>query len=243
MLDSIGDYGQAFDIARNHFAMGFAGVATDTVKMVRTVNPFDAYNQAHPAEYLKNSTQLGAGLVHAAANPEELVKGFVGTGWSKDPAQASGALTANIMSLVAPGPKGAGALSGAGRVAGAAGRDAAAARLFCRRSATTTGARDAAAAAGRGLSDAKPGLPGSRDRRHARRHTVGGCFARRRTGGRPPGHRPPPAKAEPTTQPVSHQTEAAPGRDASSDGPTSSKPETGDASGRTSRPLDAEHHD
>ncbi|WP_299575162.1 putative T7SS-secreted protein [uncultured Williamsia sp.] len=211
LLDSIGDYGQAFDIAKDHFAMGFAGVATDTVKMVRTVNPFDAYNQAHPAEYLKNSTQLGAGLVHAAANPEELVKGFVGTGWSKDPAQASGALTANIMSLVAPGPKGAGALSGAGRVAGAAGRDAASAASGAARSAASAGTRDAAAAAGRGLSDVKAPVTKIGD------SVAGDTRAATPSAGAPRSDGPvaarqdtaaAPAKPEPTTQPVSHRADS-----------------------------------
>ncbi|MGU3292538.1 putative T7SS-secreted protein [Williamsia sp. M5A3_1d] len=148
LVDNIHDASTAFGIAKDHFGAGAIGVATDTVKLVRTVNPSDPYNMAHPVDYARNASAVGSGLVTMAAHPDQFVKSFVGTGWSKDPAKASGALTANILSLAAPGPKGAGALSGAARVGGGAAREAGVAA----RSAASSGARDAASAASREAS-------------------------------------------------------------------------------------------
>ncbi|KQS00728.1 hypothetical protein ASG12_07655 [Williamsia sp. Leaf354] len=148
LFDDVKDASTAFGIAKDHFGAGVIGVATDTVKLIRTVNPTDPYNMAHPVDYARNASGVGAGLVTMAAHPDQFVKSFVGTGWSKDPAKASGALTANILSLAAPGPKGAGALSGAARVGGGAAREAGVAA----RSVASTGARDAASAATREAS-------------------------------------------------------------------------------------------
>ncbi|GGF35554.1 putative T7SS-secreted protein [Williamsia phyllosphaerae] len=150
LADTLDDASTTFNIMKDHFAVGAASVVTDTVKMVRTVNPSDPYNMAHPAEYARNATALGAGLTSMAAHPEEFGKAFLGNGWDKDPAQAAGSLTANIMSLAAPGPKGAGALSSATRAGATGAREAATAASAATREAATA-SRTVATSGARGL--------------------------------------------------------------------------------------------
>lgn len=104
MLMTLSDLKMTADMFSGHALVGLTGALTDTVKLVRTVNPTDPYNVAHPAQYLANSTSVANGLVDMAANPEKLVKGLVGDGWGKDPGQAFGAFASNFL----PGPKGSG---------------------------------------------------------------------------------------------------------------------------------------
>lgn len=105
LLDNVQDAADTAGMFDSHMVVGLAEAGTGLVKLARTVNPTDPYNLAHPAQYGANAAAVGAGLVKMAAHPDELVKGFIGTGWKDDPGQATGALMANLIPF---GPKGAG---------------------------------------------------------------------------------------------------------------------------------------
>lgn len=87
-------------LSGEHFLGGLAKGAGDLLKLVRSVNPQDPYNLAHPNLYLDHVTTTAAGLLYAGNHPGALVKSVVGTGWGNDPSQAAGALAANIASGV-----------------------------------------------------------------------------------------------------------------------------------------------
>ncbi|WP_373877329.1 putative T7SS-secreted protein, partial [Mycobacteroides chelonae] len=113
LVNDISDLGQAAQSFKTHFTVGLLGGLTDMVKTVRTVNPVDPYNLAHPADYVNNATAVAAGLSDVVANPEKLVTGLIGDGWSTDPGQALGTLTSNFIPL---GPPGAGVAAGLAKV-------------------------------------------------------------------------------------------------------------------------------
>ncbi|WP_396912649.1 putative T7SS-secreted protein [Mycolicibacterium sp.] len=108
------DIKQAGDTAGNHFTVGLVNGLTDIVKTVRTVDPTNPYNIAHPADYLRNVTAAAAGLTDVAAHPEKLVAGFIGDGWDTDPAQSLGVLTSQIIPIGPPGAGVAASLAKAG---------------------------------------------------------------------------------------------------------------------------------
>nr|WP_264081681.1 ADP-ribosyltransferase [Gandjariella thermophila] len=97
MLADAKDLYEGGAIEQEHFLGGVVKATGDIVKLARTLNPQDYYNVTHPAEYLDGVSTTAAGLVHSAHHPVELVKGLVGTGWSSDPSEALGKLTANVV--------------------------------------------------------------------------------------------------------------------------------------------------
>ncbi|WP_244278091.1 putative T7SS-secreted protein [Gordonia westfalica] len=105
------DIGTAGFTAFNHFEAGMIGSVTEVVKALNMLNPANIYNVTNPHQYARNTAGMAAGLVHQVAHPDEFVRGFIGSGWSGDPSQALGNLTGNILMTVAPGPKGASALT------------------------------------------------------------------------------------------------------------------------------------
>lgn len=107
LLANLGDLREVGNMFTGHMLVGLTGAVTDMGKLLRTVNPTDPYNVAHPAQYLANTSQVGAGLVNMAAHPDKLIEGIVGTGWGTDPGQATGALLANLIPM---GPKGSGVM-------------------------------------------------------------------------------------------------------------------------------------
>lgn len=113
LLDTAADLGQAAETVNEHFAVGLVNGLSGLVKTVRTVNPDDPYNMTHPADYLRNVSAVAAGLTDAAAHPDVMVKGLIGTGWSKDPAQATGTLMSNLIPM---GPPGAGVVADLAKV-------------------------------------------------------------------------------------------------------------------------------
>lgn len=112
------DMYEGANIAKNHLDGGVVSAVTQTVKVIRTVDPTNPYNVANPGQYVQNVARVAAGVTHQLANPADFVRNFVGSGWSSDPAQSAGALAANLGMAVAPGPKGVSALSAATKVAG-----------------------------------------------------------------------------------------------------------------------------
>ncbi|MGW5678318.1 putative T7SS-secreted protein [Streptomyces sp. NPDC003860] len=81
---------------------GTAGI----VSFVRSVNPLDSYNLTHPADYLLQMNNLGAGLVLAANDPIGTGKQIVTT-FMKDPAEGFGRLAPDVLLTVATGGGGA----------------------------------------------------------------------------------------------------------------------------------------
>ncbi|WP_050515261.1 putative T7SS-secreted protein [Streptomyces rimosus] len=103
-------------IQLTHLAGGALRAASETVKLVRTVNPYDPYNLTHPWQYASNVTTTLMGLSTTVAHPERLPKALLGTGWGSDPADAAGSLIVNLV-----GGKGAGGLAKGALKAGAKG--------------------------------------------------------------------------------------------------------------------------
>ncbi|MGH3581708.1 MAG: putative T7SS-secreted protein, partial [Mycobacterium sp.] len=101
------DFADTAGMFDSHAVVGLVGAVTDLGKMVRTVDPTNPYNIAHPAEYARNATAVGAGLTNMAAHPDQLVKGFIGDGWGADPGQAFGTFASNFIPF---GPKGSGVM-------------------------------------------------------------------------------------------------------------------------------------
>jgi RHS repeat-associated protein len=100
-----------------HFGGGLLKGGANLLKFARSVNPTDIYNVTHPAAFFQSANTALAGMVSMSMRPDEQIKGFVGTGWSKDPSQAAGVFTANVLSLLVPGggeEAGAGAAARAG---------------------------------------------------------------------------------------------------------------------------------
>ena len=105
------DVGTAGLTGFNHFEAGLIGSVTEVVKGLNTLSPQNPYNIANPHQYMRNSATMVAGIVHQVAHPDEFVRNFAGAGWSTDPSQALGNVIGNTVMMIAPGPKGGGALT------------------------------------------------------------------------------------------------------------------------------------
>ncbi|MEV5122273.1 putative T7SS-secreted protein [Streptomyces decoyicus] len=88
-----------------HVVGGVGKGFVETVNLVRTVNPMEPYNVAHPHMYLANVAKVGLGLASSAAHPGRLAKGMLGDGWGSDPWDSGGTAIANLI-----GGKGVGAI-------------------------------------------------------------------------------------------------------------------------------------
>src|SRR5450755_100847 len=106
------DATQAGNLASISFTGGVVDGAADIVKFARSIDPADPWNMEHPAEYVAGLSGTAAGLANDVINPQDLVKGLVGTGWGSDPAQALGRLVPNV--ALAIGTDGAGTAADAG---------------------------------------------------------------------------------------------------------------------------------
>jgi RHS repeat-associated protein len=111
--DDFSDVFQGRMLAQASFGAGILTGAADLVKVVRDVDPMDPWNEEHPAEYLAGLSAIGAGVVQDVVDPEDLVKGVVGTGWGSDPAFALGKLVPNVALAVATDGAGTAADAGA----------------------------------------------------------------------------------------------------------------------------------
>lgn len=103
LMSAVGDYAKSGVVSTEHLVGGFVKGASDTVRLINTVQPFTPYNMTHPMQYLSNVSGLTAGLVKSTNHPVDLVKGMVGSGWSKDPAEATGSLLFDVATDVATG--------------------------------------------------------------------------------------------------------------------------------------------
>lgn len=106
------DLGAALDQAKLNFSSGLLTSLTGMVQFVRSISPIDAYNVTHPAEYLSKMSDLGTGMVLAAADPKATASAML-SGFKTNPSEALGALTGDALMTVATGGAGGAAKAGA----------------------------------------------------------------------------------------------------------------------------------
>ncbi|MFD6394845.1 putative T7SS-secreted protein [Nocardia sp. NPDC060259] len=146
------DLNAAIEQARLNFSTGLLTSLTGMVQFVRSISPIDAYNITHPAEYMSSMSDLGTGMVLAAADPKATGAAML-AGFKTNPSEALGALTGDALLTVATGGAGGAAKAGATVVDKASD----AARLGI---AGRNVVDDAAGAAGRNVPES-PGTPAS----------------------------------------------------------------------------------
>ncbi|MBC2864071.1 putative T7SS-secreted protein [Streptomyces mexicanus] len=127
-LDRLGndvlDREQARQTELLHLAGGVLKGTAELVNFARGVNPMDAYNLTHPAEFLQGVSMTLSGLTSTAAHPERAVKAAVDD-FEKDPSEFSGRFLPQAL-----GTDGAGLAAGGLKAAATAGlKDAATAGL------------------------------------------------------------------------------------------------------------------
>ncbi|MEU4649558.1 putative T7SS-secreted protein [Nocardia fluminea] len=99
------DLGAAIEHAKINFSSGLLTSLTGMVQFVRSVTPFDIYNMTHPAEYMSKMSDMGTGMVIAAADPKATAAAMLST-FKTNPSEALGALTGDVLTTVATGGAG-----------------------------------------------------------------------------------------------------------------------------------------
>ena len=106
MAANYADAAAAEQQARGDFTKGLVTSLTGIVQIARQVTPLDTYNMTHPAQYLQGMSDLGTGMVVAAADPGATVSSFLSDA-RKNPAEFAGALTGDAVTTAATGGGGA----------------------------------------------------------------------------------------------------------------------------------------
>ncbi|MGN2638313.1 putative T7SS-secreted protein [Nocardia takedensis] len=109
------DFSAAMEQAKLNFTNGLLTSLTGLVQFVRSISPIDPYNITHPAEYMSKMSDLGTGMVLAAADPKATASAML-SGFKTNPSEALGALTGDVLATVATGGAGGAAKVGAGAV-------------------------------------------------------------------------------------------------------------------------------
>ncbi|WP_327097061.1 DUF6531 domain-containing protein [Nocardia vinacea] len=104
--DNVSDLSGALDQAKLNFTSGLLTSFSGIVQFVRQVSPLDAYNLTHPAEYFSGMSDLGTGLVVAAADPGATTSAIL-SGARKNPSEFLGSLTGDLITTVGTGGAGA----------------------------------------------------------------------------------------------------------------------------------------
>ncbi|MFC8827903.1 putative T7SS-secreted protein [Streptomyces sp. NPDC057137] len=104
--DNLLDGYQALNTELTHVVGGALKGTAGLLNFARGLNPLDAYNLTHPAEYVQNVNMTLAGLVSTAAHPERAAQAAV-DGFKKDPSEFVGRLLPELV-----GTKGAGLARG-----------------------------------------------------------------------------------------------------------------------------------
>ncbi|MET9350449.1 putative T7SS-secreted protein [Streptomyces termitum] len=86
--------GQGFEVL--HLGGGVVKGTAGLVNFVRSLNPMDAYNLTHPAEYYKSVNMTLAGLVSTAYNPDRALKN-AWEGFKEDPSEGIGRLLPELI--------------------------------------------------------------------------------------------------------------------------------------------------
>ncbi|MET7767438.1 putative T7SS-secreted protein [Nocardia sp. NPDC005366] len=99
------DATNALEQAKLNFTSGLLTSLTGMVQFVRSISILDTYNLTHPAEYLSSMSDMGTGLVIAAADPKATASAML-SGFRTNPSEALGALTGDVLTTVATGGAG-----------------------------------------------------------------------------------------------------------------------------------------
>ncbi|WEH34789.1 DUF6531 domain-containing protein [Streptomyces sp. AM 4-1-1] len=102
-MDGLAEY----QVMRTHIAGGAVKGTAGILAFARSVNPLDAYNITHPAEYALSLNNTVAGLVQVANDPWGTGRQMV-TDFMKDPAEGFGRVLPDVALTVATGGAGAG---------------------------------------------------------------------------------------------------------------------------------------
>ncbi|WP_378741350.1 putative T7SS-secreted protein [Nocardia brasiliensis] len=103
--DNLSDLADIYHHGKESFDAGLLTSLTSMVQFVRQVNPTDTYNLTHPAEYLSSMSNLGTGLVVAAADPGAVVSSVVSDA-RRNPFEFAGSLTGDALLAAATGGAG-----------------------------------------------------------------------------------------------------------------------------------------
>ncbi|MEU4311423.1 putative T7SS-secreted protein [Nocardia sp. NPDC024068] len=104
-LANLSDLGGVLEHGALNFMSGLLTSLTGLVQFVRQINPFDTYNMTHPADYLEGLSNLGTGLVVAAADPGAAVSAILEDA-RRNPFEFMGALTGDALLTAATGGAG-----------------------------------------------------------------------------------------------------------------------------------------
>ncbi|WP_329118633.1 putative T7SS-secreted protein [Streptomyces sp. NBC_01353] len=104
------DYALGTGAERLHFVGGAVKGVVGITNFVRSIDPRDAYNRTHPAEYYENVNMTLSGVASTAAHPDRALKAAWESAKS-DPSEFGGRLLPEVL-----GPKGAGGLKTISRV-------------------------------------------------------------------------------------------------------------------------------
>ncbi|KAF0846222.1 putative T7SS-secreted protein [Nocardia caishijiensis] len=106
MSANLSDLADIGEHAKLSFESGVLTGLTGLVQFVRQVNPADVYNITHPADYMSKMSDLGTGLVVAAADPGAAVDAILSEARA-NPFEFAGAITSDLLVTVATGGGGA----------------------------------------------------------------------------------------------------------------------------------------
>ncbi|MFE3543034.1 putative T7SS-secreted protein [Nocardia sp. NPDC059177] len=99
------DLTAAMEHAKVNFTSGLLTSLTGMVQFVRSISPVDIYNITHPADYMSKMSDLGTGMVLAAADPKATGAAML-SGFKTNPSEALGALTGDALTTIATGGAG-----------------------------------------------------------------------------------------------------------------------------------------
>ncbi|MEU2547047.1 putative T7SS-secreted protein [Streptomyces roseolus] len=90
------DLGAGTGVELTHVGGGIVKGSAGLIGFVRSLNPVDAYNVTHPAEYYKGVNMTLAGLVSTAANPDRALKN-AWEGFKEDPSEGFGRIIPELL--------------------------------------------------------------------------------------------------------------------------------------------------
>lgn len=103
ITDSVQEQGRAIGGVLSGAGEAVGGM----VQLVRTVNPMDPWNMAHPSQALHNANTMAAGMINVASDPAHYYQSAKTMadvdGWKNDPARAVGSCVPNAIASMAAG--------------------------------------------------------------------------------------------------------------------------------------------
>lgn len=111
LSDDFGDMKDIYEYGKISFGDGLLTSFSSIVQFARSTNVLDPYNISHPAAYVSHMADLGTGMVTAAADPGAVVHSMLSDA-RRNPFEAGGALTGNIILTIATGGAGGAAKTG-----------------------------------------------------------------------------------------------------------------------------------